>query len=65
MPSRTGFYLFAGLFIGTFAGHLIFRSPAVGAVVLGIGALAAAIYMDRRDEKKKDAEDEAASKQDK
>lgn len=54
MPSRTGFFLFAGLFIGTVAGHLIFRSPAVGAVVVGLSALAAAIYLDKRDEKKQD-----------
>jgi hypothetical protein len=54
MPSRTGFYFFAGLFIGAVAGHLIFRSPAVGALFVGIGALATAIYLDRRDEKKQD-----------
>ena len=54
MPSRTGFFLFAGLFVGTVAGHLIFRSPAVGALVVGISALAVAIYLDKRDEKKID-----------
>ena len=54
MPSRTGFFLFAGLFVGTVAGHLIFRSPAVGALVVGISALAVAVYLDKRDEKKID-----------
>lgn len=53
MPSRTGFFLFAGLFIGTIVGHLIFRSPAVGALFLGILGLGSALYLDKRDEKNK------------
>lgn len=54
MPSRIGVFLFSGLLVGTIAGHLLFRSPAVGAVFLGVIALAVAIYLDKKDEKKID-----------
>ena len=50
MPSRIGVFLFSGLLLGTIIGHLVFRSPAVGALFLGMIGVAAAIYLDKRDE---------------
>ena len=56
MSSRIGFFVFAGLILGTFVGSYLVGSPAIGSVVCALLGLVIAVLLDLRDKKRGSAD---------
>lgn len=53
MPTRIGFYFFAGLVLGAVIGNMLPFAASLEAVVGGILAVILALILDKRDKNKK------------